>query len=55
MKKKARATKAQQYAGATVLTEQGLAAVIGGNNGAIVVENVSPGFPLLKGESKDAI
>jgi hypothetical protein len=32
-----------------------LAAVGGGNNGAIVVENVSPGLPLLKGESNDAV
>ena len=40
MKKTHEKAKASQQARATVLTQQDLANVIGGNNGAIVVENL---------------
>lgn len=49
MKNSAKTTKTPARTRTAVLTPRGLAAVVGGHNGTIIVENAAPGLEGIQG------
>jgi len=55
MKKTTKATRTPQRARTAVLTEQDLAAVVGGTDGTIISENAWPGLNGVGGTGRNGI